>query len=430
MALNPENIDKKIKKYLYGKPQAVQAICPAGMDKIALNEVQFILNNLWFKQKYVSEFSLTKNIIHIEPIHLFAVTELLMRSQSLSDIRLIIFSGNASGKSIFKKKCLDINWQLYLNKKMSLKIKVNSVASRAFHESGLKEILSEILEEYVDEIVSGEHTQETTSLFVNLYKNKLVISISLAGEPLYKRGYRDVLPASAPLREDVAFCCLRRAVEFADNGHTALSPPYTVLVPFSGTGTFVFEYLQYYFKFSPVLFARDYAMQKMSFFREENFNFLLKKAKEHVLSFTDDINFICIDHSKEAMSACLTNMSNIEKVFKDFSANAIQYYEKDFFNLDFSNIIENKNVFMPLNPPYGIRIGKNMDSVNFYKKIADKVNEILEITLKLEKKLVGFILCPDENTWSKFCKIIKNMKTETYHFTQGGLDIRVCQFTS
>jgi len=421
---NTNNLAKKIKINLYGKPQTILAFFPAGMVEAALSEVKSILNNLWFKQKYTSEFTVLKNSIRIEPIHLFAVTELMMRSQSLADIRLIIFEGNASGKLIFKKKCQEIHWGYYFNKNISLKIKVNSVASRAFHESGLKEILYDVLADHVSHFESGDNTDETTNLYVDLYKNKLTISLSLAGQPLYKRGYREVLSASAPLREDAAFCCIDRAMFFAKKINEQYVPD-SLIIPFSGTGTFAFEYLQLYFNFSPVLFARDYALTQMPFYNHDNFNFLLKKAREYFIHSSQDITIKCIDNSKNAMTALENNIKNFSQYIENIN---ISIFEEDFFTMNMVNLVEGKNLFLLLNPPYGIRIGKNMRAVDLYKKMAEKINEITDITQRVGKRVAGFILCPDENTWSCFCKNIKKLTIETYHFTQGGLDIRVCQF--
>lgn len=432
-----ENLSKKIKKNLYGKPQIIHATFPAGMGETALLEVQSILKSLWFKQKYTSVCSLVKNIIRIETIHLFAVTELLMRSQSLSDIRLIVFEGSASGREAFKKKCLGIHWDFYLDKKSTLKIKVNSVASRAFHETGLKEILSSILTEYVSEMVSGENTNETTCLYVELYKDRLTISLSLAGEPLYKRGFRQVLSASAPLREDAAFCCLNRALQFAEK-HQANFLPDTVFIPFSGTGTFTFEFLQTYINFSPVLFSKKYALNSLPFFNSENFKFLVKKAAENLLPTCEKIRFVCIDNSKKAILAFSENLQNMKTYFAHYnfslSDEVVHSLEEDFFELDLEKVMTSQktgvvgNLFIPLNPPYGIRFGKTKNTADLYKKIANRMNEISRITKKAGNKIVGFILCPDERSWSVFSQTLKNAQTETYHFTQGGLDIRVCQF--
>jgi hypothetical protein len=75
-----------------------------------------------------------------------------------------------------------------------------------------------------------------------------------------------------------------------------------------------------------------------------------------------------------------------------------------------------------------MRLGKNADSVVLYKNIAGKINEISKILKAERKSLLGFVLCPNEEVWSAFCRNLSHAEIETYHFTQGGLDIRVCQF--
>ncbi len=412
-----ENIEKRIKKHIYGKPQKAIITFPAGFGETALNEVKFILENLWFPQKYVSECALLKNEIHLENIHVFALTELLMRSRCISDIRLIIFEGKTVGKSGFEKKCSAINWEFYLNKSLSLKIKVDSVASRAFHETALKLMLTNIIQDYVSAVVSGENTQETTCIYADLYKDRLTLSISLAGDPLYKRGYRGTLSQSAPLREDAAACCIQKSLQFAK------VTPDIVLIPFSGTGTFAFEYILSEPQLSPVLLGREYALQKLTFFNKENFNYLVKKAKEACLLFKKPIDIYCIDNAKAANTALTENSQKFNSAMQ--SEIHIHQSSDDFFEMDMRNIELSGTVFIPLNPPYGIRLNKNTDTVLLYKKIAVKINEFSK---SINRTIVGFILCPNEETWSAFCKQLLYSKMETYHFTQGGIDIRVCQF--
>lgn len=434
-------LQKKIKKNIYGKTQNIKIIFPSGLGKAALQEINAILESLWFAKQQESKLSLLKNEIRIDQIHLFAIMELLMRSQCIADIRLIIFQGRTSGKAEFEKKCRDVPWDFYLKKNMSLKIKVNSVASRAFHESGLKEILSHILKNDVKEIVSGENTNETTCLYADLYKNKLTLSISLAGKALYKRGYRGILSASAPLREDAASCCIQNALIFAKNVHENFNPN-TIIIPFSGTGTFAFEYFQSYFRFFPVLFGREYALQEMAFFKEESFNYLVKKAKEHcklaaVEKNEHPIHFYCIDTSDEANSALLDNIESFQQsIIKNnflFPNELFSQYHENFFKMNFANVFEQQNIpsndiFILFNPPYGIRLNHHSDTVALYKNIALKINEITKIINKQQQNLLGFILCPNEETWMAFYKHLIYSEIETYHFTQGGIDIRVCQF--
>jgi 23S rRNA G2445 N2-methylase RlmL len=429
---------KKIKKEIYGKAQIIKAISPAGLGEIALDEIKSILDNLWFPQKFTSMFSRTKNEIRIDNIHLSAITELLMRSQCLTDIRLVIFEGKANSKFSFEKKCRSVNWSYFLNKQMSPKIKVNCAVTKTYNSTLLKKSLTEILLEFVDKIVHGENSKETTTIYADFNQDKLILSISLAGNKLYKRGYRGILSASAPLSEDAASCCIRKSLQFSKKLNKEFSPD-ILIIPFSGTGTFAFEYLQFYFNFFPVLFEREYALQKMSFFRKESFNYLLKKAREKCLfptsttAINHTIHFICIDSSKNAIHALIDNMATFEKfVTKNNFLLPVElsHFNSDFFKWDITeNFPKNVgNVYLLLNPPYGIRFAKSADRVILYKNIARKVNELAKVTKQSKKNLLGFILCPSEETWSSFCKNLTQAKVETYHFTQGGIDIRVCQF--
>jgi 23S rRNA G2445 N2-methylase RlmL len=432
-----QSLFKRIKKHLYGKPQAVKIIFPAGFSEVAYNEIEGILNNPWLPQKVRGEITNTNNNeIFIYNIHLSSIIELLLRSIHLTDIRLILLQTKISNKFEFEKKCMAISWEYYLNKSMTLKIKVNSVASRAFHETALKGILHEIVDDYVNNIITGEKTTATTGLYAELYKDKLTLSISLAGELLYKRGYRGTLSASAPLREDIATCLIHNSLEFTKKNNANFNPN-TIAIPFSGTGTFAFEYLQYYSHISSILFGRQFALQKMTFFREETFNFLIKKYKSLLKSGNQNLSqptIICIDSSKKANLALQDNISSFNHFMKKNELQCIHpiLQESDFLKMNLPSITDLKNVtgdvFIPLNPPYGIRLGKSADTINLYKNIAFKVCELAELAKKQNHHLSGFILCPNEETWSVFIKNLKKSMRSTYHFTQGGLDIRVCQF--
>jgi len=436
-----QNIEKQIKRHIYGKPQSAIACFPAGLGTIGQEEIESILNHLWFEQKFKSKCTLLKNEIRIENIHFFALSEMLMRSLCLSDLRLVLFEGNSPGREAFAARCRSIRWDYYVDSSMSLKIKVDSVASGAFHESGLKDILTDILKPRGIGVVSGENTRETTCLHAGLYKDKLTVSISLAGTPLYKRGYRGALSASAPLREDAAACAIRKAFHFSRRHKENLSID-TLWVPFSGTGTFVFEYLEYHYQHAPCLLNREYALQKMPLFRKENFAFLLKKARENSklasrLAAENRLNILCMDPSAPANDALLKNIENFKKTCdrdnSDFIKPGESVFRENFLKLntgDIADFMKKKlgNVFLPLNPPYGIRLKDRAAPGVFYSNIGKKV---FELAVKLEKEnhnLLGFILCPDEESWAAFGKCMRGTEMETYHFTQGGMDIRVCQF--
>lgn len=426
-----EPFERQLKKHLYTKPQSAIAIYPAGFGETALNEINEIINHPWFPQKHQGQISLLKNEIRIDKIHCFALVELMLRTQCLTDLRLIIHESKAFGKSIFAKKCGEIAWDFYINKSMAIKIKVDSIASKAFHESSLKVILSNILQDKAKEIVSGDNTNEDTCIYIELVKNKLKISISFAGSPLYKRGYRSTISHNAPLREDIAAACIKQAFTFAHTFEPQFIPD-TVVIPFSGSGTFAFETLLHTFQLAPALLNRAYAFQKMPLFRKEHFQYLIKKARENVKQSepTCSLKITCIDQSDQANQSFRANLKQFNEILSGYQSSQITLHESNFFDLNITTIVpeHSGNLFIPLNPPYGIRLGKNRDSVLLYKKIASRLNEIISYSKAHQTRLLGFILCPDEETWSAFCKHLTAPNIMTYHCTQGGLDIRVCQF--
>jgi 23S rRNA G2445 N2-methylase RlmL len=80
---------------------------------------------------------------------------------------------------------------------------------------------------------------------------------------------------------------------------------------------------------------------------------------------------------------------------------------------------------LPLHPPYGLRLSE-ADPVGLYRDLGQQVRQ-----WGLETPLVGFCLCPSEETWRAFrAGLSSGMRLETSHLTQGGLDVRWCGFAS
>lgn len=278
------------------------------------------------------------------------------------------------------------------------------------------------MQDKVLKIVAGENSEETTTIFVDFLKNKFSLSISLAGSLLYKRGFRETLSKSAPLREDIAAACMIKSFEFAN------IIPETILIPFSGTGTFAFEYLQIYYQIAPALLNRSYALQMMPLYRAESFNYLFKKAKEHCSIAKNAPHIICTDTAELANTTFARNLSVFKKIISEYSIpldeQTVTIKADDFLKMNIS-AFTTKSLYLPLNPPYGIRLNQDANSIEFYQQIAEKINQLTKTC-----DVFGFILCPTEQTWSAFTRKLICKKTLTYHMTQGGIDIRVCQFTS
>lgn len=430
--INLENLERQIKKNIYGKPQKAKLFYPPGFGETALQELKTILAHLWFPQNSKNECVLNAKYIELAETHISVLTEVLLRTKCLSDIHLVLTEEKCKGKEEFKKICNNIKWNYYLNNNINVKIKVNSTASKAFHETGLKEIANPIIIPFIQGISTGEHSNEDTIINFELYKDKLTVSMSLVGQPLYKRGYKKELKTLAPLREDLAACCIQKYFNDLKKNNIILFPD-KVYVPFAGSGTFAFESHFYFENIANHYFHREFIFKKLPFFKKENYNYLLKKAAEENSKTVKQNNYetYCIDTSESAVKKCKENNEKYLSYAKNISniELKLEIYNKDFFK---NNTFITKNgfkfLFIPLNPPYGLRITNKQNAEIFYKRIAQTLNHLKEHIDTKDSHIGGFILCPNEETWSIFYNTLNFNLKDTYHFTQGGLDIRVCQF--
>lgn len=101
-------------------------------------------------------------------------------------------------------------------------------------------------------------------------------------------------------------------------------------------------------------------------------------------------------------------------------------------------------VALLLNPPYGQRLGKDTSASSNYRAIGKRVVEIRDHIASggigrgkgkgskrnITPQLMGYILCPDQPTWSAFmlCLSQKKFGVKTSHFTHGGNDTRLVSF--
>lgn len=428
--MNQVNLERQIKKNIYGKAQKAKLFYPPGFAETACNEVKLILANLWYPQN-------TKNIVEIYPkyielseTHISVLTEILFRSKCLSDIQLIIEEEKCKGKEEFNKICRNIKWSYYLTHNLILKLKVNSTASKAFHETGLKEIVNGILTPFVQNIVTGENSNEDACIHFELYKDKLTISISIAGQPLYKRGYKEELKTLAPLREDLAACCIQKYFNDLKKKHISILPD-KVYVPFAGSGTFAFELHAYFQNICNHEYQKTFALNKLPLFKKENYNFLVKKADEEKAR-TKNLptpEVLCVDTANSATVSIKKTCEKYSQLPVNLTISPLNLIiqNHDFFkNTDLGS--DFNFLFVPINPPYGLRLKNKQETADFYRKIALKLNLLKSDHANRKCHIGGFILCPNEESWSIFYQTLNFNLKETYHFTQGGLDIRVCQF--
>lgn len=407
------------KATLYSRPQKAFLLFNPGTGKQVQLETKEILSNPFLQSKHTPSLSLSANELELSSTSLYSLVEVLLRSQCAQDLRLHIAEGPVYFESSFRKLCEKVSWSNYIQEGTALHLNLNSVSSRLFHESMLKKMLTEIFKKKNILIVNKEE-EALSTLHVHIHKDKASFSLSLAGNALYQRGFRELGSTHAPLREDIAQTCMREALLLSKGSIENL------WIPFGGSGTFLFEYLMKDSNIAPCLLRKSYALEAFSFFNKKNFDFIRSKSLSQVKTSSLKKIIYC-DYNEEASQVFQKNLRSFSEKLSTLTLPELQISTENIFSSPAPHF--EGNIFIPLNPPYGLRLHSKSDIPSLYTKIAKKVLELMQSNA--HSQVVGFILCPSEDSWSAFSKVMKGKaKLSTYHITQGSLDLRVCSFVN
>ena len=134
------------------------------------------------------------------------------------------------------------------------------------------------------------------SVWLTLLRNRLVLSTSLSGRPLYHRGYKSSLRAAAPLPEHHAAACFRWLMLLLLREHDMRSGRVHVLVPFAGSGTLGFEAMLHRLACSGgAIASRAFACESFPVSPEATVNYLRRTIAEKA-----EASVQCLDRCAEA----------------------------------------------------------------------------------------------------------------------------------
>ncbi|NDG25790.1 MAG: hypothetical protein EB120_01270, partial [Proteobacteria bacterium] len=276
--------------------------------------------------------------------------------------------------------------------------------------------LSSKLRENLCRAAQVEHVSEGASLRfkIELRDDQLRISVSLAGEPLYKRGYKAQMSAVAPLPEHHAAACVRWTLA-AQNAPKSFEQ---VFIPFAGSGTLGFESLLVLSGSGPGAFQRTFACELFPCTPQATVGFLKRKIGDQLKSF-EAPQIIFNELNPEAMAILRQNASQFS------SPDQYQFLEGDLFDLK-NSLQPSKTTLILLNPPFGNRLGKQTLMTEFYSRLGKFLTTIIE---RCQVTGIAGCLCPDESTWRSLTHEIKSANLATHHFTHGGKEMRLVRWT-
>lgn len=240
-------------------------------------------------------------------------------------------------------------WELYINGQ-TIDIEVSVHKSKLHHTERIAREVSKAIARRLSMFgIQCNATDTVQKVFVRFDHDECMVSLDSSGEPLYKRGYKQLV-SEAPLRETVAAALL-----YESN----IGNYDTIIDPMCGSGTFPIEAWCILHAIPPG-YNRTFAFMNWPSFRKQVFT----NVVHTVPGDKKDIPVIAGDSNPDMVAIAQQN---------SMRAGASLYtYTGDF--LKEKKDVGSGKVLCTVNPPYGKRIHID-DTVNMYKRLVYVIKE-------------------------------------------------------
>ena len=327
--------------------------CPRGLEEVTKTQISSYINEPINVDKGGVHFS--GNLKDMYTINLHSRTGMRLLKN--------IFSFNLQQPQDLYKSIYNLDWVKFIDVSKTFSIKTK-LKSNLFNNA------SSVSLKIKDAIVDNIRKKKGKRPFINKKNpdvglhifiiNKTVkIYLNTTGIPLHKRGYRSKIHKAA-LNESIA------------SGLILLSnwnKEDTFYDIMCGSGTLPIEASMIANRIAPGLFRNNFAFQKFDDYNKSLWKKLIDNAKNNII-FNPNINILGSDIIKDNIQLSINSSKKI----------GIESYIKfKVLNMNDISVVDSKGTLI-INPPYGNRVGKNINLNELYKNIGDV----------FKKKFIGY----------------------------------------
>ncbi len=348
-----KGLARRIRQHVAGKPHRFFAVVQPGFEETARRELESL---------GIDSFTeTTRGGLEFEA-KLADCYRINLRSRTLTRVVMRLASFRVTRFSALRQRIGHIPWELYLAPGVPVIFNTTCRDSRLYHtgrieDECLRGIRDRLAGFGMAPVVSDLNDRNRCqTIFIRFADDVCHVSLDASGEPLYRRGYKQLV-ADAPLRETLAsLIAMEARVHEYD----------MVLDPMTGSGTFAIEAAMiragiapgarrnFIFETWPAFSAPAFAHMKKSIGEKD----AARPEKEH--------SILCADIDEKAVSIARENSAaaGVEGL--------VIIERRDFFSDPYS-IPEGKRALILLNPPYGKRIGSAVSALDGYRLIGDTI---------------------------------------------------------
>ncbi len=415
---------------LYGSPGTLPEVAA---------DASAIIASPWKPHKFAASVEVARGFVRVRNASWELACELAARLSTVHDLCLAFLSVTVKSWSDVPLALGKLPFKDLLEPGCTLEIRADAANGVLTHAGRLQEIAEEFFSVRGYQILSEDDARDVSFTRIELETgaDRLRVRVSLGSDALHKRGWRALTGTPATLREDLASAVLKRLVAFEPRALQATQ----VVVPFAGSGTLGVEAWHSLFDLPPSIWnatRADFEPQIPRAWKylahptdasqnwwEKRINRAAAEAKLPELTF--------IENNRKQFHELEQNLENVTEILEDFGLQLpkISALLKDIFQVPNTEIVKPGAItLMPLHPPYGLRLSQETDVEKLFSDLGLKVREWALEARETGGVLIGFCLCPSDVLWRCFRNGLGDLEFDTSHVTQGGLDVRVCNFSS
>lgn len=250
-----------------------------------------------------------------------------------------------------------VNWPNWFNVRHDFMVKVTGVQcplkSLEFATLKIKDAICDKFRNAVGSRPSIDTRNPSVRIHAYLTAKDYILYIDTSGRPLYQRGNRRA-SIEAPLKENLAAGILRL---------TGWEVGQPLLDPMCGSGTFLLEAAMMALNIAPGL-NRSFGFEQLKNFESDTWKKLKNAAQKEVLPTI----FQKIYGSDKDLRAVRITKRNLQEAGL---LDAVQLSQFDIIEVPPAA----DNGVIVTNPPYGVRIGEDVDLAALYPKIAEALKQ-------------------------------------------------------
>lgn len=267
-----------------------------------------------------------------------------------TDIRVRMGKGLARYPDAIVRQTAQMPWNRWIGAGQSVEIRASARKSRMMHTGAIEERVRLGIREVVGSFASDH--PEPWRVYARVEHDQLELSLSMAGSPLHRRGYRQEV-GKAPLREDLA-----RALLYL----TGWEPDTPLVDTFCGSGTIVIEAARMRMGIPPG-WNREFHIQRAPTFDEDRWQAIRNKHSEVIKETSSGPKIMGSDRDSGVIRAAVANAerAGVSELI-DFVAEPLT--KAPFLRMEF----ERPGLWLS-NPPYGDRVRGGADLRSLYQTI-------------------------------------------------------------